>query len=185
MILASHNSMSYLEPYHKWLRPLRFMARCQSASLKLQHDMGVKLFDIRISYDKAGNPHFRHGLMRYKGNVLAVLAYLDAIGADVRLLLEDSRVNAQHEMAFYDDCLRWTRDYPNIHFYGGQRKCDWLKIYPFPEIEHKIKHLYASMIGGKIDDLFPKRYAVKNNRKNIEEYDDSDYYVMIDYCQYR
>jgi hypothetical protein len=62
--------------------------------------------------------------------------------------------------------------FPNIQFFAGNRKHDWYKLYNFPDKENQINHMYSSMVGTKIDDLFPELYAKLNNKKNLKkEYD--------------
>ena len=188
MILASHNSMSYL-PVANWLlKPFAFMARCQSKTIEEQYAAGVRLFDIRVGYDKKGNAHFRHGLMRFKGDVEAVLQWLNSQPelVRVRLILEEYRDDGdmQQENCFTDDCRRWERTYPNLTFFGGVRKHDWEELYVFPiNLERSIKHMYASMQGSKIDDLWPWLWAKLHNKKNLSEAKKTCHgkYVMIDF----
>ena len=90
-MIGSHNSMSYLKPRRWYLRPFSFMSKCQSKTLKEQYEkFGVRLFDIRVSFDKDGTPYFAHGLMQYKGDVYEHLDYLNTkLNVEVRLLLEE------------------------------------------------------------------------------------------------
>lgn len=184
MILGSHNSMSYLPPKHWWLYPFNFMARCQSKSIKEQYELGVRLFDIRIAYDNTGKPHFRHGLMRYKGTVEPVFVYLNEMGGcHVRIILEeysDDRTETQ-ENAFFLDCKTWASKYPGIRFCCGTRKWDWKPLAGFADIEGKILHRYASMQGDRLDDLLPWLYAKRHNAKSLAEYDQFNGYLMLDF----
>ena len=65
--------------------------------------------------------------------------------------------------------MKWEKLYSNIQFFAGNRKCDWYKLYSFPDKEKDIEHLYSSMQGNKLDDLFPYYYAKKNNRNNLDK----------------
>ncbi len=188
MILASHNSMSYL-PVANWLlKPFAFIARCQSITIAEQYAAGVRMFDIRVGYDKKGNAHFRHGLMRFKGDVEATFRWLNGQPekVSVRLILEEYRNdgNMQQEVTFIDDCIRWKSAYDNIIFFGGVRKHDWELLYDFGRnLEPYIYHQYASMQGNKIDDLWPWLWAKFHNKKNIAEAKKTCHgkYVMIDF----
>lgn len=184
MILASHNTMSYLPPKHWWLYPFAFMARCQSKSIVEQYEAGARLFDIRIAYDEYSRPHFRHGLMRYKGNVWPVFTYLNEMkDCQVRIVLEEyaNDDNDFQESLFRDDIERWKEVYPHISFNCGVRKRDWANLCNLPSIEKQIKHEYASMQGGKLNDIWPWLYAKLHNAKCFKKYCDTESIVMMDF----
>ena len=65
-ILGSHNSLSYLPIKHWYQRVTALWARCQSKTLKEQYDSGVRLFDIRIRFDKHNNIVFCHNKTIFK-----------------------------------------------------------------------------------------------------------------------
>ena len=181
MILASHNTMTYLPPTKWWMKIFNFMSKCQKVSIEDQYDLyGVRVFDLRISYDKKGIPKFRHGLTTYKGNVEAVLSYLNSKpDVQVRLLLEKSINKSDgQELLFIKDCIKWEKLYSNIQFFAGNRKCDWYKLYGFPDKEKDIEHLYSSMQGNKLDDLFPYYYAKKHNKNNLNKTWDKSILMM-------
>ena len=46
-MLGSHNSLSYL-PIKGWKKILRPWVRCQDKSLKVQYELGVRYFDVRV-----------------------------------------------------------------------------------------------------------------------------------------
>lgn len=52
MKLASHNSMTYLPIKKWWLKPFRFIAQCQNKTIEEQYQAGVRMFDIRIAFNK-------------------------------------------------------------------------------------------------------------------------------------
>lgn len=174
MILGSHNSMTYLKPEKWWMKVFNFMSKCQEVSIEQQYDKyGIRVFDLRIAFDKS-TPKFKHGLVTYKGDVEAVLSYLNTKkDVQVRLLLEKSTASEdRQEVRFIKACRDWERMFPNIEFFAGNRKHDWYKLYDFPDKENQINHMYSSMVGTKIDDLFPELYAKLNNKKNLKkEYD--------------
>lgn len=173
--LASHDSMTFLKPKKWYLYPFRFMARCQSKTLKEQYeDCGIRMFDIRLSFDSNGVPEFRHGLIAYKGNVEEYFKYLDSKkGVSVRLVLEeyhDDKDNIQEDY-FIKYCTHLKDEYRNIKFFGGIRKRDWTVIYPFtynPRYDDKYSSNNKNGTTGTIlDDWFPWLYARFNNKKNI------------------
>lgn len=189
-MIGSHNSMSYLKPRRWYLRPFGFMARCQSKSLKEQYEKyGVRLFDIRISFDKDGTPYFAHGVMQYEGDVFEYLEFLNGKNdTEARILLEEGWDDGNNfqEAHFKSFCEKIKKKYKNIAFFGGIRKRDWTVIHDFKYKGPKFKDLYSSMQPPKYDDLFPYWYAKNNNKKNIEKFGDiDDYYLLMDFVHIR
>jgi hypothetical protein len=69
--------MTYLKPEKWWMKVFNFMSKCQEVSIEQQYDKyGIRVFDLRIAFDKS-TPKFKHGLVTYKGDVEAVLSYLN------------------------------------------------------------------------------------------------------------
>lgn len=190
--LASHDSMTYLPPKKWYLYPFRFMARCQSKTLQQQYeDYGIRMFDIRISFDKNGKPEFRHGLIAYKGDVAEHFKYLNSKKrVAVRLILEeymDDKSDIQEDN-FIDYCSHLESTYKNIKFFGGIRKRDWKTIYNFkynPSYDNKYSSNNTNDTTGTIlDDWFPWIYAKFNNKKNIEKGTDKPW-LFIDFVNIR
>lgn len=173
MKLGSHNSMSYLKPKKWYLTPFRFVAKCQSKSIEEQFKAGVRMFDIRVSYDKYGIPEFRHGSMAFKGNVDEVFKYLNTRRCKVyvRLILEISNKKNSiiHEGYFIKDCKIWEEDYKKIVFFCGRRKFDWKIVYDFKYKEPNIVQYVGSMQGSKLNGLWPWLYAKLHNKKHYKE----------------
>lgn len=184
MKLASHNSMTYLPPKKWYLYPFRFIARCQSKSIVEQYEhYNIRMFDLRIAFDKDGDPEFRHGLIAYKGDVYKTLQYLNSKkDVSVRILLEKG--NKLHEVLFTLALADWQREYPNIKFFGGVKKKTWEPIILLPEgptYEDKYSSCNTNYTTGSIwDDWFPWLYAKFNNKKNIKKGTDKEY-LMIDF----
>lgn len=181
MEIGTHNTMTYLKPKKWYLYPFQFMARCQSKSIEEQYQLGIRLFDIRITYDKKGNPEFRHGLIAYRGDVYTILEWLNSQREPikVRLLLEEGKRNIYNENLFRKDCERFIKDYPNLSFYEGRRKYDWRNLTGFPTLE--VEQPVSSMRGNKIDDLWPWLYAKRFNKKNYNLYKDTNKTVLFDF----
>lgn len=206
MKLGSHNSMTYLKPQW-WLRPLAWIGRCQSLSIKQQFDAGARWFDLRIAFDNKGFPFFAHGLMSYKGvPVNDVLKTLDALSSDcvgekVYIRILNERDSNYSKILFRAFCANVIKEYPNLVFTGGQNKKDWKLIYDFgnypdmPLIDkysscnhdkceydengNDVNHINNT--GVVIDDICPKWYAKRNNLRNRNEYINQDVYLLLDF----
>ena len=192
MKIGSHNSMSYLTPLKWYMRPFAFIARCQSKDIKYQYEQGIRLFDIRISFEK-DQFVFAHGLMKYKGDIGSVFRYLNGVSTlkdqiYIRIIFEDTSIPKdildQKTQLFYQLCDLLLIRYKNLKFFEGRRKSDWKIIYNFnykgPTIDQKV----SSMTGSKLDDWFPWLYAFFNNKKNIEK-GTNKHYMLLDFVQYK
>lgn len=180
-MIGTHNSMSYLPPKKWWLKPFRFIAQCQTKTIREQFEKyGVRLFDLRISYDKNGIPEFRHGLMAFKSDVLGTLRYLDEreVPIYVRLTLE---TNGQEDL-FIRDCKLWETGFPNLIFFNGTRKSDWKRIFTFKIKDLPLTQLVGSMSGRKINGLWPRLYAELHNRENITVNRNTPY-CLVDFIE--
>lgn len=63
MELGSHNSLTYLPVKQWYLKPFKWVAKCQSKTIDEQFcDYGVRLFDIRVKFNN-GEPVVAHGFM--------------------------------------------------------------------------------------------------------------------------
>lgn len=188
--LASHNSLTYL-PCNKWyMIPFKFMARCQRKTIKEQYEKySIRMFDIRVSFNKDKVPYICHGLINYKGNIYDILEYLNSKkDSKVRIILEKID-NAISIALFCHFCKEIIKGFPNIKFFGGVYKKTWVPIYKFkysPRYDDK----YASnntkdkKSGVLIDDLWPYVYAKLNNRKNIKRGTDKPW-LFIDFVDIR
>lgn len=187
-MVASHNSWSFSEPVKWWMKLFRFVGRCQTKTIQEQYDEGVRMFDLRINDD---NVH--HGLIQYKTQYLKDLEWLNRKNAiAVRVLYETNDINKDGENKFIQSCKKLEETYSNILFFGGQRKCDWKKIYTFKNLEIPIIHRYSSTttLFPKLksnfwricDDWWPWLYSYitrKQRNKWIKEY--KDQWLMLDF----
>lgn len=182
MKLGTHNSMSYLKPKKWYMYLFRFMAKCQKVDISKQYKLGARMFDIRIAYDKNGNPEFRHGSMRYKGNVEEALKFLNSRRARcrIRLILEINKPSTRQVNLFIKDCKKWESQYKRLIFFCGRRKYDWNIVYNFNTKEPIINQLVSSMTWKKFDDWYPWIYAKIMNKKNISAYNSNDW-LLIDF----
>lgn len=188
MKVASHNSLTYLPPLFAPFALISPFWRCQCDSITTQFDAGCRLFDIRVAFDRAGNPYPCHGIIRLKGDVLWYLDLLNMLASTI-----DERVYVRVVLEHGDDdvhgCFRrFCRDIVsrenNLTFFGGVAKNGWRTLYSFSEIESLCADAYGSFHDGKQhpwQGLFPKRWARKNNRKAREEYSDRPIHLMQDF----
>lgn len=191
---ASHNTFSYARPLQWWLRPLAFVARCQSKTLEEQYAAGVRIFDIRLRKDENGEWVIAHNAFIYAkglGEVHSVLGRLnDAVKEQgervyVRVLHEvrNSR-QARHSgsVAFNALCEELFRTYRNIGFFGGQRVMDWRQDYVFPLIDDiYYEERHASVRWPKWLHWWPWLYVRLHNEKNEREYATKDVVVFVDF----
>lgn len=179
--------MTYLKPVKWYMYPFRFMARCQSKTIKEQYSKyNARMFDLRV-YFKDGVPRFRHGLITYKGDVFNVLNYLNSKkDVEVRMILEDTKADLYQEEAFKSFCAFIVKNYDSIKFFGGRRKSDWKVIYDFnyyPTYLDKyssVNNETTNYTGTVLDDWFPWIYAKFHNKKNIKE-GTTRKYLFIDF----
>lgn len=194
-ILGSHQSMTYLPVRKWWMKPLAFTARCQEVPL---HDQfwvyGCRMFDIRLRFDKSGFPILAHGVIEwdYDDTYTTIYHIFDALNkwakesgdnVYVRVWLESNsemKDQASQEEQFVKLCSFIEKVYTNIHFFDGFRKYDWKVLYQFKGPKPPFDDRYSSANNVKEDDLFPKKYAKKYNKKILEEGTDKEY-LLIDY----
>lgn len=200
MKLGSHNSFTYL-PIKQWyLKPFAFMARCQEVDIWNQYFLGVRLFDLRVRFDKNGDPVICHNLAEYKADDSFIFDTLKKLnnckGIHVRVVLELRKSNTEkydrQKRLFEAFCINLKKDYSNITFFGGNDRTGFTtgeKIYDFNN-DVQIVGLYSSTtslfkINSKIlriiDDWYPKYYAQKCNKKNLENLKDYPGWVHIDF----
>lgn len=183
--IASHNTMSYLTPAKWYLRPFAFVGKCQSLSIFKQYKLGIRMFDLRITFDKNDIPKFAHGNIVYRNSfVEGILSQINVWGdCYVRIILENNKYSDKNNKLFKSHVQYWVNKYTNIKFFGGNRKYDWYKfdikgLVPEPKYIQKI----SSMTGSILDDWWPRLYAMFNNKKNIAAIkEDTDEWTFIDF----
>lgn len=187
MIIGSHNTMSYMNPKHWWMKPFVFMARCQDKSIQEQYEHGVRLFDLRFVFDKKGKIGFAHGLMSFKGDVDEVLNYLNSLPEQVYVRILNER-DKNYDL-FIDKCNQIQLKYQNIKFFGGHNKKDWKQLFVFnnavnlPIIDKYSSCNYDTSIqtGWYLDDLYPRVYAFCLNKHWREKYEHQNIYLLQDF----
>lgn len=193
MILASHNSFTYLKPRKWWMRLLSFMAKCQDVDMLSQYnDYDVRCFDLRIRFDeKSGDVKIAHGIIEYSVSDFTIHNMLRILNGKkdvfVRVLLE-TRTKKQYTtnqiMLFRNFCDNIVKQYRNITFFGGRNLYNWVEDYKF-EHNFSIDNMYASVQKPMlIDDWYPRLYAKLNNKKIFLNEFTNDI-LMIDFVNYR
>lgn len=172
MKLGSHNTMTYLTPKRWYMRPFSFIARCQQITIKQQYDMGIRLFDLRISFDNKGMPVFSHGMMDYKGNniynvakFLNDMARLEMDVIHVRVILERDN-DVLDKDRFTTLCSMLEEKFRYVAFFDGRYKKTWETLYEFKSEEPTYIDRYSSTTWKKWDDWLPWLYARLMNNKN-------------------
>ena len=186
MVIGSHNSWSYLPPLHWWMWPFKFMAKCQSKTIKEQYELGVRCFDLRVLFDKYGIVHVAHGFMKYNidsSELNENLNWLNNKGdCYVRLIHEvrrKSQYTALAKICFQGFCF-YVLKYSNIKWWCGRNLYNWDFDYDFGP-EPTCEENYSSVMPPKwLDDWFPWLYAKLNNRKILSKGTDKDI-LLIDF----
>ena len=167
-IIGSHNSMSYLPPMNKWLKPINWLfAKCQN-DLFMTGIVGC--VDLRVYYNKEYDKWmFAHGLIAY--DRLTLTAYLNILLSKhnkyVRIILERDG----YEDEFIKLCDDLVKKYPNVTFLGGYRKSDWKHLYDFKDSNIPIHQWVGSMAEDArwYEKICPWLYAKRMNKVNKDK----------------
>ena len=178
MILATHNSLSYLKPQW-WLRPFAWVGRCQNLTIKEQLELGVKYFDIRMKFKKGEwMPESGHGLLTYKCSIYYIMQIINKHkSCVVRLTLENKKAPDYMKTFFKMHCKALEKSNKNITFVGGFQKGTWEHLYDFHNNVDVIEKYW--LFSKKQWFPFPFMYALVANKeyKKIE----TDGYLMLDF----
>lgn len=169
------------------MKPIAFMARCQSKTIREQYELGVRCFDLRVRFNRRGLGIVAHGMVEYcftASKIYEDLSWLDSQGdCMVRVLLEvrsSRRYNKRNVTLFRQFCSRIEDSYTNIRFWCGRNLYNWAYDYDFFDYPSCCE-MYASVCPPNIlDDWWPWLYARRHNRKIREKGTDKDI-LLIDY----
>ena len=195
MKIGSHNSLTYATPRKWWMRIFAWAARCQEITVEEQFNMGIRLFDFRYKINKKGLPTYAHGIIEYDMPIDEPLEFLNGLATKddpiyVRILQENRP--DEHVEEFAKWCEEIQAKYPNLIFFCGRNKYNWKIVYDFPanpgptfldKYSSNNQEKYP-VTGTYLDDLYPKLYALLNNRKNIKAGTDREF-LMIDFINIR
>lgn len=191
---GTHDSFTYLKPDSFWGWFALPFYRTQSKTLDEQLEDGWLCIDMRITFDKDGHMKLAHGIVKLKSDSRFIYESLNRIseqqerneedgvkGMYVRVILEDTKVKEEHEEKFKNLCKCIEKSYPNLIFFGGNRRCDWKQVYSFQN-----NPTLAQMCGSMAPDarwyekLIPWLYAKRKNEDNLDlEY--SEDVVILDF----
>ena len=185
MKLASHNSWSYLSPKKWWMKAIRFTAQCQDWDIRTQYEHGVRGFDLRIRYD-GYNMQIVHGAVVFDCDIEDIIKDLEFLneqgGCNVRVLHDvrtKSQCNSSSKECFAHDCAEFERLFPNIVFWNGDNLYTRQPDYNFSK-HIALTEKYSSVMGCKLDDLYPRAFAKKHNSTFVSEHDGKTL-LMIDF----
>lgn len=195
--IASHDTMSYLKPEKWYMRPFHFMGKCQNKDIGFQYRYGVRLFDIRVKWDKKQECwKFAHGSLVFKmtdgKDVDWLFSWIDCQNEKcmVRLILEYNKPvknMSEIDQKFIDACQRWMSEYKNITWFEFRRKYDWKKLYTYegePNVDmYQATSSMTCFLSTKLpwlDDWYPYWYAKIHNKDNILQ-GTSHEYLLLDF----
>ena len=185
MILGSHNSWSYLPVKKWWMKPIAFMARCQSVDIRKQYKLGVRCFDLRVRFDSDGNMIVAHGIIEYKdAHVLIALMWLDDRKDCYVRVLHEARSEKQYTKysveSFKKFCYMLENNFKNTRFWCGRNLYNWEIDYRF-DYDPSCDEKYGSV--SKVKLLYgwwPWLYAMVHNKKIYAQGTDNEI-LLIDY----
>lgn len=179
---GTHDSFTYLKPDSFWGWFALPFYRTQSKTLDEQLNDGWLCIDMRITFDKDGCSKLAHGIVKLKSDPRFIYESIKRISEQqkrnkedgvkemyVRVILEDTKVKKEHEELFRNFCEYIVEAYPNLIFFGGNRRCDWKQVYSFP-----YNPTLAQMCGSMAPDarwyekLIPWFYAKRKNEDNLD-----------------
>lgn len=182
-IIGTHNTMTYLRP-QKWYGWFMIpFARCQRKTIVQQWEAGARVFDLRVKFDRYGHSYFAHGLYDCSAHfsladAVILIGQLHLYSKEevyVRLILEDTKAENYQAEYFRIICELMEEEYKqhkHIHFFGGNRKGDWKKLYVFKgDVPDSLNNQWVSSM---MDDarwyerFLPFAYAWRCNKRNKE-----------------
>ena len=184
VLIGSHNTMTYLPIECKWyLKPFmwignKLFAQCQNHNIYYQiFSRQVRVFDLRVYLGPNNQWNFAHGLAKYQTdyNLDRILRILSLYNFPiyVRILLEKYK-NEEECDEFAKMCENIEQTYPNITFFGGNRKGDWKKLYQFKDksfTDDNNNQWVSSMAPDArwYEKVCPRLYAMRKNKSNKQK----------------
>lgn len=198
--IASHDSWSFAKPAKLYMYIFNPFSKCQEMGVVEQFKNDVRCFDMRVRFDTKNDDilestYVCHGLVRYKTLWDINLAILDSYAkmycenVYVRVLFENQFIlgtqeNYKQAVMFKKLCAYLEKTYPNLIFFGGTIRKPWgASLYTFKSTAPTYDDKYSSVDKKperKKYKLFPKLYAKKFNKINIEEGSDKKF-TYIDF----
>lgn len=184
ILIGSHNTMTYLPIECKWyLKPFmwvgnKLFAQCQNHNIYYQiFSRQVRVFDLRVYLGPDNQWNFAHGLAKYQTdyNLDRILRILSLYNFPiyVRILLEKYKSEEECN-EFAKMCENIEQTYPDITFFGGNRKGDWKKLYQFKDksfTDDNNNQWVSSMAPDArwYEKVCPRLYAMRKNKSNKQK----------------
>ena len=198
MLIGSNNSLTYLEPCCLWLKPLKYLGRCQSKGYDFQYlYWGVRVFDFRLYIDNNNHIIVKNGI--YKYNVVSFYEILDFFNkrGDTTLIITLDTLNSNEsearikaiERKFAETCKIIETIYENINFCGGYRRDNKEKLYSFTwEEQHEMPLIITPSEWSRLYRFISKYWPFLIgylNRRYIRKYDKEKGCLMLNYINKR
>lgn len=88
-VLSSHNSLTGYKPKKWYLRIFNVFAKCQTKTIEEQIAAGIKMFDIRVRFNRNYDLVACHGICEYDVDVFDVIQMLEDNKCCYRVVLEN------------------------------------------------------------------------------------------------
>lgn len=177
---ATHNSATGERPANLWAKLFPFVAKCQTKTIRQQDIEGVRLFDIRVRYDRQGRLVCCHGLAVYdktlKDVVIDLCHNIDLYERpDVWLMVtyEGELDDDRHEdfIADVSDCVK---GYEGIHLgHISVKEPVWDIISPNPKQPSYVSN-YTKIVGLRCLLPFPRLWWWLRQRHKPNETNESN-----------
>lgn len=153
-MLASHDTFTYDKPRNPLLNLISIFWRCQKVDVKTQYDLGVRIFDIRVSRFK-NNWVAAHGIYKSK-NISFATIYdickhfkLEFPNSMIRIYLEDNTSDGKNKdilNLYLKECEEAWGKYESMIWELGTHR-PWIAYYkntklPFTSIKEYYCHLF-------------------------------------------
>ena len=194
MNIGSNNSLTYLEPCCIWLKPFKYLGRCQNREYDIQYNFyGVRLFDFRLFVDKNNHIIINNGKYEYPMfSFYEVLDFLNKKGdVTVLITLDKSRGRESKgqmdgiERKFIEICQVIESIYEDIKFCGGYKRDNNTKIYKFTwEEEHGLPIMVNPSEWSRLYRLVTMwcpSFIGKLNKKYIDKYKNEYGFLLLNY----
>ena len=187
MKLATHNSLTYLDPKFRALKLFKFCYQCQDKDIYRQYNDGVRYFDFRLSFDPLRCLEIRHKLVTFKFDYTDFMEMLKNLNhkkdITIRIVLEKNNKETD-ELDFIIICKYIEEHFKNITFCCGEDVHTKKVIYQFKSGNGpQVIEQYGSVRGGILGGLWPKRWANKHNKELKEKHEYSNKFLMIDFYE--
>ena len=169
-MFATHNSSTGEKPYNFWAKYFQFIAKCQDKTLMTQYVYGVRLFDIRVRYDKNNELRCCHGLAQYDMTLRSIVNnFIYAPSVPTINVTYEGKLAKEKQGQFVRDVLNvvGTTTHSVKLGYIAIKKPNWTIIHTTSDQLPYVVN-YTKIVGWKVLLPFPKLwYWIK--RKDISE----------------